>query len=151
MRPSCAPSDLPNQLSGRQAALLARVEALYREALFAPPSVREAARALQVPISAIHAMLALAEQQGTMVSAGPTLAFHAEALAKARDIAIREIKSAGSLSPSRFRDLTGVTRKHAIPLLECLDRAGFTRRTNGSRVLSACPDDAPSAGRQCRP
>lgn len=151
IRPPRNTANQQDGLSSRQAALLARVEALYREALFAPPSDRDAARTLQVPVSAVHAMLALAEQHGTMVTAGPTLAYHADALAKAREIAIREIEDTGSLTPSRFRDLTGVTRKHAIPLLECLDRAGVTRRTNGSRVLCASPDDAPRASPQCRP
>jgi selenocysteine-specific elongation factor len=33
------------------------------------------------------------------------------------------------------RDLLGVTRRHAVPLLEWLDAAGITRRVGDGRVL----------------
>jgi len=34
-----------------------------------------------------------------------------------------------------FKDLTGVTRKYAIPLLEYLDRERVTRRVGDERVI----------------
>ena len=136
-------TEVLRRLSARQRALFLRVETLYRDALFAPPSPREAADQLQVPVSAVHAMLDLGAEMGTLVPAGPTVAFHSEAIERARQIAVREILETGSLTPARFRDLAGVTRKHAIPLLECLDRAGITQRVNGSRVLCEREDGAP--------
>ncbi len=139
------------RLSTQQKALLQRVEALYREALFGPPTALEAARALEVPLAAIHAMLDLGQQMGTLVAAGKTLAFHANAVEQARQVAVREIRETGSLTPARFRDLIGTTRKYAIPLLECLDRAGVTQRTNGSRVLCPCAGDALLTDQQCDP
>ena len=36
---------------------------------------------------------------------------------------------------ARFKDLTGVTRKYAIPLLEYLDRERVTRRVGNERVI----------------
>lgn len=139
------------RLSTQQKALLKRVEALYGEALFEPPTAIEAARALEVPLAAIHSMLDLAQQMGTLVAAGETLAFHANAVEQARQLAVREIMETGSLTPARFRDLIGATRKYAIPLLECLDRAGVTQRTNGSRVLCPYAADAPSTDQRCGP
>jgi selenocysteine-specific elongation factor len=38
------------------------------------------------------------------------------------------------LSPGDFKSLSGLTRKHAIPMLEWLDRHGVTRRTGDRRV-----------------
>jgi selenocysteine-specific elongation factor len=38
------------------------------------------------------------------------------------------------LSPSQFKDLTGLTRKTAIPLLEWMDRTGRTRRRHNARL-----------------
>jgi selenocysteine-specific elongation factor len=35
----------------------------------------------------------------------------------------------------RFKDLTGVSRKYAIPLLEYLDRERVTRRVGDERVI----------------
>jgi len=36
---------------------------------------------------------------------------------------------------ARFKSFTGLTRKHAIPLLEYLDRAHVTRNLAGIRVV----------------
>ena len=35
----------------------------------------------------------------------------------------------------RFKALTGLTRKHAIPLLEYLDGVRITRNQNGTRTV----------------
>ncbi len=40
----------------------------------------------------------------------------------------------GELSPADFKDLTGLTRKAAIPLLEWLDRRRITRRSGDVRI-----------------
>lgn len=48
-----------------------------------------------------------------------------------------EIRSSGPMTVARFRDLAGTTRKYAVPLLEYLDRTGFTRRNGDVRVLAA--------------
>jgi selenocysteine-specific elongation factor len=39
------------------------------------------------------------------------------------------------LEVPEFKELTGLTRKHAIPLLEYLDRERVTRRHGASRVV----------------
>jgi len=36
---------------------------------------------------------------------------------------------------SRFKDMTGVSRKYAIPLLEYLDRERITSRAGDERVI----------------
>jgi len=40
-----------------------------------------------------------------------------------------------SMDVARFKDLTGVSRKYAIPLLEYLDREHVTRRVGDTRVI----------------
>jgi hypothetical protein len=41
------------------------------------------------------------------------------------------------MSVPTFKDLAGVSRKQAIPLLEQLDREGTTRRQGDDRVAGA--------------
>ena len=38
-------------------------------------------------------------------------------------------------TPIAFKELTGITRKYAIPLLEYLDREHVTRRVGDERVI----------------
>jgi selenocysteine-specific elongation factor len=42
-----------------------------------------------------------------------------------------------SLDPAQFKELTGQTRRTAIPLLEWLDARGVTKRTGDVRVRGA--------------
>jgi selenocysteine-specific elongation factor len=49
---------------------------------------------------------------------------------------VRERWPKGSkLEVGAFKDLTGLTRKHAIPLLEYLDRTRLTRRAGDDRIV----------------
>ena len=51
-----------------------------------------------------------------------------------RSVANYKIK-ASKIDVAGFKDLTGVTRKYAIPLLEYLDRERITRRVGDERVI----------------
>ena len=57
----------------------------------------------------------------------------------ALDGLIGKIRARKSTQPklgvAEFKDLTGVTRKHAIPLLEYLDRQRVTRRVGDERII----------------
>jgi selenocysteine-specific elongation factor len=57
----------------------------------------------------------------------------------AMDKLIAGVKSLKSKNPKlgvgEFKDLTGVTRKYAIPLLEYLDRQRVTRRVGDERMI----------------
>ena len=48
-----------------------------------------------------------------------------------------------TLDVGRFKELFGLSRKYAIPLLECLDDRGVTRRAGPLRVIrqAGAPDD----------
>ena len=55
------------------------------------------------------------------------------------DKLIADVKALKTKNPKlgvgEFKDLTGVTRKHAIPLLEYLDRQRVTRRLGDERMI----------------
>jgi selenocysteine-specific elongation factor len=51
-------------------------------------------------------------------------------------LALRERFARGArLEVGALKELTGLTRKHAIPLLEYLDRERVTRRAGADRIL----------------
>ncbi len=49
------------------------------------------------------------------------------------------------ISPGEFKELSGLTRKHAIPFLECLDAMRITVRKAEGRALRELPDWARSS------
>jgi selenocysteine-specific elongation factor len=64
------------------------------------------------------------------------LVFHRAAVAQLRDLVAQYKQRNGARLPvPAFKELTGVTRKYAIPLLEYLDREQVTRRVGDERVI----------------
>lgn len=73
---------------------------------------------------------------GALVKVGDDLYVSAQ-IAGIRAKMESAIRSEGSLSMARFRDLAGTSRKYAVPLLEWFDLAGITLRSGDVRVLRA--------------
>jgi selenocysteine-specific elongation factor len=71
-----------------------------------------------------------------LVRISPDLIFHRDSLADLRPKLSAYKKAKGErISVPAFKDLTGITRKYAIPLLEYLDRERVTRRQGDERVI----------------
>jgi selenocysteine-specific elongation factor len=80
----------------------------------------------------------LLQQEGRLARVGEGRLVHAEHLARLKS-QVRERWPPGTrLDVAGFKDLTGLSRKYVIPLLEYLDRERVTRRSGSDRlVLSA--------------
>jgi selenocysteine-specific elongation factor len=63
------------------------------------------------------------------------LVFHQTALQSLRQILTEYKNKSPKIDVAKFKDLTGVSRKYAIPLLEYLDRERVTRRVGDERVI----------------
>ena len=75
-------------------------------------------------------------REKTLIKVAEDLAFHQTAVARLRELVAGYKKQKGvSLPVPAFKELTGVTRKYAIPLLEYLDREQVTRRVGDQRVI----------------
>ena len=76
-------------------------------------------------------------QRGLLVDVDGTV-FHITALETAR-LKVIEIlnQNPNGFTVSQFREYLGITRKHAVPLLEALDSRGITKRLDDLRVGGA--------------
>ena len=70
-----------------------------------------------------------------LVKISEDLVFHRDALADLRQRMAAEKLKSPRIDVGRFKDVTGVSRKYAIPLLEYLDRERVTRRVGDERVI----------------
>ena len=77
----------------------------------------------------------VALDRGTLVRINEEVLYHASTLAAAMELIRQEVAASGAITASRFRDLTGSSRKFAVPVLEFLDARGFTRRVGDQRIL----------------
>ena len=63
------------------------------------------------------------------------LVFHHSALESLRQVVAAQKAKSPKIDVATFKDLIGVTRKYAIPLLEYLDQQRVTRRVGDERVI----------------
>ncbi|MBI4876766.1 MAG: selenocysteine-specific translation elongation factor [Acidobacteria bacterium] len=111
---------------------LTRIEALFREAGLAVPSLAEALAKSGLEAARARAVLEILLRDKKLVRIGADLVFHAQAIAGLRTLVAAH--KGERFSVGTFKDWTGISRKYAIPLLEFLDRERVTRRDGGARL-----------------
>ncbi len=131
-------ASLPGRTAEQPAALsgsAARVERMYRDAGLAAPIVSEAAERIRMTAQELRAVLTALLRSGTLVRMGSdALLVHVEALNQLT-AELRAKHQGRSFDVAWFKGYTGLTRKHAIPLLEYLDGTRVTRNVGGTRVV----------------
>lgn len=80
------------------------------------------------------AIVKLLSESGRVIKVTSTLLFHPAVLDGVRSAIVRHFESQRDLGVPSFKDIVGVTRKYAIPLLEYFDREGTTMRSGNIRV-----------------
>jgi selenocysteine-specific elongation factor len=129
--------------AGREIALSAEEsrakELIEREFESAGLTVPDFASVLaKLPVDAPRArkILQILLREKVLVKISSDLVFHRNALLKLREMLAKYRKERGARLPiTVFKELTGITRKYAIPLLEHLDREQLTRRVGDERVI----------------
>jgi selenocysteine-specific elongation factor len=106
-------------------ALLAR----FRNAPYAPPSVKEAEAAVGVDV------LAVLLEQGKLVKLSDEVLFLPQTYATMIERVRQHIQKNGNITVAQVRDLFDTSRKYALALLEHLDAKGITKRVGDARVL----------------
>lgn len=118
-------------LSDEQERVRDALVQLYEAAGWAPPSLNEAFKQLGAGAEEVFHLLL---RTGELVRLRDELVFRATQL----DALVNQLRSryapGDSFSVADFKEWTGVSRKHAIPLLEYLDEHRVTRREGDRRV-----------------
>jgi selenocysteine-specific elongation factor len=129
--------------AGREIALLPeeaqakeQIAAEFARAGLAVPSLKEVLKKLPVEARRAQKLLQLLLREQVLVKVAEDLVFHRAAMARLRDLLVGYKKKSGERLPiAAFKELTGISRKYAIPLLEHLDRERITRRVGDERII----------------
>jgi selenocysteine-specific elongation factor len=127
------------RLDPRQQAWLTRLEGEFREAGVAPPTPEEAFARLGMAKPDEQALLQVLLDDRRLVRVKEGLYFHAEPLQAAEARVAAFLREKREITPQDMKDLLGITRKYAIPLLEYLDAQRLTVRVGDRRVLRDAP------------
>lgn len=128
-----AAGDHVPRLTGSQRTLAEELLARFADAGLAPPAPEAAYESLDLPPEEAREVLHFLLRAGELVRVRDDLVIHADALDRLVAGLRERFDRAEQFSVADFRDWAGVTRKHAIPLLEHLDSRRVTRRVGDNR------------------
>jgi selenocysteine-specific elongation factor len=112
-----------------------KIEDAFAAAGLRVPALSEVLAGLKVDKVRAQKIVTLLLRDKVLIKVSDELVFHRTALAELRrEMASYKVKST-KIDVAEFKELTGVTRKYAIPLLEYLDRERVTKRVGDAREI----------------
>ena len=125
------------RLSPEQQRVMDTLEGEFSRAEAAPPSPEEALGRAGVRGDEEHELFQVLVQSGKLVRVKESLFFHAQALESIQTKLVALLRERKDIGPSDIKDLLGISRKYAIPLLEFFDQRRVTARVGERRILRA--------------
>jgi selenocysteine-specific elongation factor len=123
------------RLDPDQQRLVDRLEQDFLAAEAAPPSPEEALARAGVSGDEEHELFQVLVEARKLVRVKESLFFHARALDAIQDKLVSLLRDRKEIGPADIKDLLGISRKYAIPLLEYFDTRRVTARVGERRVL----------------
>ena len=111
------------------------IERAFSSAGLTVPALKDVLAGLKIDKPRAQRLVTLLLREKTLVKLSDDLVFHRQALEQLRHSLATQKSVSPKIDVARFKELTGVSRKYAIPLLEYLDRERVTRRVGDERVI----------------
>jgi len=116
------------------------IEQAFASAGLQTPALNNVLAGLKVDKTRAYKIVTLMLRDKVLVKVSEELVFHQSALVELRkQLTAYKAKSTtagvAKIDVAKFKELTGVSRKYAIPLLEYLDREHVTRRVGDERII----------------
>jgi selenocysteine-specific elongation factor len=111
------------------------IENAFASAGLKVPALQEVLQGLKIDSARSQKIVTLLLRDRVLIKISDQLVFHHTVLEALRhQIALCKAKSR-TMDMTQFKELTGVSRKYAIPLLEYLDRERVTKRVGDARAI----------------
>ncbi len=112
-----------------------QIEEAFLKAGLEVPALKDVLASLKLDRARAQQIVTLLLRDRTLVKVNEELIFHHQTLAALKAKLLEMKKTSPKFDISRFKDVTGITRKYAIPLLEYFDREHLTRRVGNERII----------------
>lgn len=123
------------QMDSQEAAVKQEISRAFENAGLRVPSATEVLASVSVDRPRAEKILQMLLKEKSLHKIADGLIFHRVALDGLRKLLEERKARDNRLSVAVFKELTGVSRKYAIPLLEYLDRERVTRRSGNDRII----------------
>jgi selenocysteine-specific elongation factor len=111
------------------------IEKAFASAGLKVPALKDVLAGLKIDKARAQKIVTLLLREKVLAKISDDLVFHQSALAELRKTLQAEKARSARIDVARFKEMTGVSRKYAIPLLEYLDRERVTRREGDERII----------------
>ncbi len=111
------------------------IEEAFVSAGLQVPALSQVLAGLKIDRVRAHKIVTLLLRDKILIKISDELLFHRSALETLRRQMATYKLTSSKIDVAKFKELTGVTRKYAIPLLEYLDRERVTRRIGDAREI----------------
>ncbi len=122
-------------LKDEEARLREEIAGIYRDSGLTPPSTKETMEKFSKERKTVTDILAVMTNAKALVRVNEDLYFYKESIDRLkkdyRELLIRD----GKASPASFKEMTGLSRKFIIPLMEFFDKTKLTIRVKDHRIL----------------
>ena len=112
-----------------------KIEDAFVSAGLKVPALQEVIAGLKIDRARAQKIVTLLLRDKILIKVSDELVFHRSALEELRHQMTAYKAKSAKIDVAKFKELTGVTRKYAIPLLEYLDREHVTRRVGDAREI----------------
>ncbi|UCF85645.1 MAG: selenocysteine-specific translation elongation factor [Desulfobacteraceae bacterium] len=110
-----------------------KLEEAYAKSGLQPPYFQDIKK--KFPSDSGAEVLEVMVKEGVILKIKEDLYFHYKAIDELKSALINFLKNHGQISTPQFKEMTGVSRKYTIPLIEYFDRTQVTVRVGDTRVL----------------
>ena len=123
------------QLAGEEDTLRRSIASTYTQAGLTPPSLADVLNGFKDQKAKAQNIVKLMIKDGELIKINEDLCFTGEALTRLREEYKAQLVRDGQATPATFKDLTGLSRKYIIPLMEYFDTSKLTVRVGDHRIL----------------
>jgi len=122
-------------LKGELMNLRESIASIYRESKLTPPATKEIIERFSNKKAETTKVLDVMLNEKLIIKVNENMYFYKKFIDKLRSDYRKLLLKDGKSTPATFRDLTGLSRKYVIPLMEYFDKTKLTIRVGDHRIL----------------
>jgi len=122
-------------LKGELEDMRSKIAEIYMDAGLTPPSIKELMEKFAGQKSLAESVINVMLKEGSLIKINEDLYFHKEVLTRLREDYKSLLVRDGKATPASMKELTGLSRKFIIPLMEYFDITKLTIRAGDHRIL----------------
>lgn len=134
-RETVRPVGIKKTAAAQSSGLGGSISKLLTERGIEPPTIKELADLTRSSEKEVRDHLAVLTREGGITRVSGDIFYATTVLDTIREQLLGHLKAQGGIIPAEFRELTGLSRKFMIPLLEYFDSQKLTIRVGDKRVL----------------